>query len=75
MLPETPPTLTVREAAAALRVSVPTIYRWVKDGQLKAIRHGEQWSRGQEGRGGAISIPESVVAAKIQILRDLADAA
>lgn len=75
MLPETPPTLTVRETAAALRVSVPTVYRWVKDGQLKAIRLGEQWSRGQEGRGGAISIPEAVVAAKVQMLRNIADAA
>lgn len=75
MLPESPPTLTVREAAAALRVSVPTVYRWVKDGELNAIRHGKQWSRGQEGRGGAITIPEAVVAAKLQLICNLADAA
>ncbi|MEV7770545.1 helix-turn-helix domain-containing protein [Kitasatospora sp. NPDC086791] len=75
MLPESPPVLTVKETARALRVSVPTIYRWVHEGELEAIRHGKQWSRGQAGRGGAIRIPRSVVAAKIQALYDLADAA
>ncbi|WP_327066858.1 helix-turn-helix domain-containing protein [Kitasatospora sp. NBC_01302] len=71
MLPESPPVLTVREVAKALRVSVPTIYRWVKGGELEAIRHGKQWSRGQAGRGGAIRIPAAVVAAKLQAIHDL----
>jgi excisionase family DNA binding protein len=75
MLPESPPVLTVKEAAKALRVSPPTIYRWVHEGRLEAIRHGKQWSRGQTGRGGAIRIPASVVAAKLQALHNLADAA
>ncbi|MFG3051867.1 helix-turn-helix domain-containing protein [Kitasatospora sp. NPDC048239] len=75
MLPESPPVLTVKEVAKALRVSIPTIYRWVQDGELEAIRHGKQWSRGQAGRGGAIRIPRAVVAAKIQAMHDLADAA
>jgi excisionase family DNA binding protein len=75
VLPESPPVLTVREVAKALRVSVPTVYRWVKDGELEAIRHGKQWSRGQAGRGGAIRIPASVVAAKLQAIHDLTTAA
>jgi excisionase family DNA binding protein len=76
MLPESPPVLTVRETAKALRVSVPTVYRWVKDGELEAIRHGKQWSRGQTGRGGAIRIPAAIVAAKLQVIHDItADAA
>jgi excisionase family DNA binding protein len=76
MPPKSPPTLTVRQAATALQVSVPTIYRWIHDGQLKAVRHGSQWSRGREGRGGAISIPVAVVNAKLQALYDaIAEAA
>ncbi|MGW6912556.1 helix-turn-helix domain-containing protein [Kitasatospora sp. NPDC054939] len=75
MLPESPPLLTVKEVAQLLRVSVPTVYRWVQDGELESIRHGKQWSRGQPGRGGAIRIPAAVVAAKLQAVTDLIDAA
>ncbi|MFD0405575.1 helix-turn-helix domain-containing protein [Kitasatospora sp. NPDC127116] len=75
MLPESPPVLTVKEVARALRVSVPTIYRWVQDGELESIRHGKQWSRGKAGRGGAIRIPAAVVAAKLQAIHDMVDAA
>jgi len=33
---------TVREAAEALRVSVPTVWRWVRSGQLAAYRVGKR---------------------------------
>lgn len=33
--------LTVREAATQLRVSRPTIYRWIKTGRLKSVRYGQ----------------------------------
>ena len=33
---------TVREAAEALRVSVPTVWRWVRSGQLTAYRVGKR---------------------------------
>lgn len=32
--------LTVREAADLLRVSVPTIRRWIASGRLRAVRPG-----------------------------------
>lgn len=59
---QSPPMLTVGEVSRRLRVSKSTVYRWIHDGELKAIRHGKQWSRGQEGRGGAIRISESEIA-------------
>jgi excisionase family DNA binding protein len=63
VLPASPNLLTVREAAAALRVSKPTIYRWIATGELPAIRYGQPRPEGDARRGGAIRIPESVVAA------------
>ena len=33
---------TVREAAEALRVSVPTVWRWVRQGRLNAHRIGSR---------------------------------
>jgi excisionase family DNA binding protein len=35
-----PPLLTIGEAAAALRVSVPTIRRWIRSGHLPAAHVG-----------------------------------
>lgn len=55
--------LTVREAAAALRVSKPTIYRWIASGDLPAVRYGKPRPDGDIRRGGAIRIPESAVTA------------
>jgi excisionase family DNA binding protein len=62
---QSPPMLSVSEVARRLRVSKSTVYRWVHEGTLGAVRHGKQWSRGQEGRGGAIRIPEDQVAAVV----------
>ena len=36
---------TVREAADALRVSVPTVWRWLRSGRLKAYRVGSRSTR------------------------------
>lgn len=63
MLPASPNLLNVREAAAALRVSKPTIYRWIANGELPAIRYGQPRPEGDARRGGAIRIPKSAVAA------------
>ena len=38
--PPTPQLLTPDEAAEVCRVSTKTIYRWIKSGDLKAIRLG-----------------------------------
>jgi excisionase family DNA binding protein len=43
--------LTVAEVAALWRVSVPSVYRWVADGRVPAIRVG----------GGPIRIPASAI--------------
>lgn len=61
MLPTRPNLLTVREVATALRVSIPTIYRWIADGEMPAIRYGQPRT-GDDKRGGAIRVPESAVA-------------
>jgi excisionase family DNA binding protein len=63
MLPAAQKLLTVREAAAALRVSKSTIYRWIAEGELPAIRYGQPRPEGDARRGGALRIPESAVMA------------
>jgi excisionase family DNA binding protein len=68
MLPAAQKLLTVREAAIALRVSKPTIYRWVASGDLPAIRYGQPRPDGDVRRGGAIRIPEAAVTAYFDTL-------
>jgi excisionase family DNA binding protein len=41
--------LTLKEAAAELRVSVPTVWRWVKSGKLAAYRVGGRAIRLRRG--------------------------
>ena len=41
----------IEEFAACLRLSYSTVYRMVRDGQLKAVRIREQWR---------INVPESL---------------
>lgn len=51
---------SVREVAKLYRVSPATIYRWIKAGHLKAVRHGKPYNPGTATpEGGAIRIPES----------------
>ena len=63
MLPAAQKLLTVREAAVLLRISKPTVYRWIDNGDLPAIRYGQPRAEGDTRRGGAIRIPEAAVLA------------
>lgn len=40
--------LTVKEVAAILRVSQPTVLRMIDDGQIRAIRVRNQWRISRE---------------------------
>lgn len=57
------PVLTVQEVATTLRTHVSTVYRWIKSGELEAIRYGRACTCGANVRGGAIRIPASAVEA------------
>jgi excisionase family DNA binding protein len=61
MLPAAEELLTVAETAKLLRVSKPTVYRWIDDGDLPAIRYGQPRADGDSRRGGAIRVPKDVV--------------
>lgn len=63
MLPASTDLLTVSETAAALRVSKPTVYRWIACGYLPAIRYGSPRPEGDARRGGAIRVPAETIAA------------
>lgn len=63
MLPAAQELLTVKETAAVLRVSEPTVYRWIANGDLPAIRYGQPRAEGDTRRGGAIRIEKGVVMA------------
>lgn len=67
MLPDSPRLLTVREVAVALRVSIPTVYRWIASEEMKAIRYGKPRLVGDAKRGGAIRIPESEVEVRLSL--------
>ncbi|MFK8844719.1 helix-turn-helix domain-containing protein [Streptomyces sp. Ac-502] len=52
--------LSVKEVATRLNVHPATVYRWIKVGHMKALRHGKPYESSDEQRaGGAIRIPES----------------
>lgn len=72
MLPAAPKLLTVGETAVTLRVSKPTIYRWIANGALPAIRYGQPRVEGEARRGGAIRIPEAAVLACLEITEEVA---
>jgi len=65
-LPQKLPTLSVKEAATALDVHASTIYRWVVEGELTAVRYGKEPAEGSKKRGGEIRIPEHVVADRMR---------
>lgn len=54
--------LRVREVAARLGVHPVTVYRWINSGRLPAVRYGQSASATKgTGRGGALTVPESVL--------------
>jgi excisionase family DNA binding protein len=56
--------LRVKEVATRLKVHPATVYRWIKDGHLEAVRYGKPQVVGAVagGPGGAIRVPESALA-------------
>ncbi|MFC9268964.1 helix-turn-helix domain-containing protein [Streptomyces zhihengii] len=57
--------LRVKEVATRLNVHPATVYRWIKEGRLEALRYGKPLVAGTlpDGPGGAIRIPESAMSA------------
>lgn len=55
--------LRVKEVADRLHVHPATVYRWIKQGHLQAVRYGQIQPVGITATGGAIRIPEASVAA------------
>jgi excisionase family DNA binding protein len=64
--------LTVKETAVELRVSEPTVYRWIACGDLPSIRYGQTRVAGDTRRGGAIRIPRSAVEALLVLTEEVA---
>ncbi|MDT0270550.1 helix-turn-helix domain-containing protein [Streptomyces sp. DSM 44915] len=55
--------LRVKEVADRLRVHPATVYRWINDGHLPAVRYGRPVVAGAARRGGgAIRVPEEALA-------------
>ena len=56
--------LRVKEVADRLRVHPATVYRWIAEGRLPAVRYGRPVTPGQslKGGGGSIRIPEEALA-------------
>ncbi|MFE9850298.1 helix-turn-helix domain-containing protein [Streptomyces sp. NPDC005576] len=57
--------LRVKEVADRLKVHPATVYRWINEGRLPALRYGQPIEPGaaQPGGGGSIRVPEGAVAA------------
>jgi excisionase family DNA binding protein len=56
--------LRVKEVADRLKVHPATVYRWINEGRLPAVRYGQPIEPGalSLGGGGSIRVPESAVA-------------
>ncbi|MFD8142468.1 helix-turn-helix domain-containing protein [Streptomyces sp. NPDC059708] len=55
--------LRVKEVAKRLKVHPATVYRWINEGRLEAVRYGKPHVCGAaaKGSGGAIRVPESAL--------------
>jgi excisionase family DNA binding protein len=69
-----PNVLRVKEVADRLRVHPATVYRWIADGRLPAVRYGKPIAPGQplEGGGGSIRIPEDALTGVIEVTPEAA---
>jgi len=69
-----PTVLRVKEVADRLRVHPATVYRWIADGRLPAVRYGKPITPGQpiKGSGGSIRIPEEALTAPTFEVREAA---
>lgn len=65
-LPRRLPTLSVKETASALGVHPSTVYRWVTEREIEAIRYSKDRAESSKGRGGEIHIPEHAVVERLQ---------
>lgn len=55
--------LRVKEVATRLKVHPATVYRWINEGRLQAVRYGQPLVAGPaaKGSGGAIRVPEAAL--------------
>lgn len=55
--------LRVKEVADRLRVHPATVYRWIAEGRLPALRYGKPIEPGTArlGGGGSIRVPEDAI--------------
>jgi excisionase family DNA binding protein len=55
--------LRVKEVATRLKVHPATVYRWIKEGHLEAVRYGKPYIVGTraDGSGGAFRVPEEAL--------------
>ncbi|MEU3665775.1 helix-turn-helix domain-containing protein [Streptomyces virginiae] len=55
--------LRVKEVATRLKVHPATVYRWIHEGRLEAVRYGQPHvaGAGAKGSGGAFRVPESAL--------------
>ena len=58
--------LRVKEVADRLGVHPATVYRWIEEGELEAVRYGKPYARGNKRRGGAIRVPESALEGRLR---------
>lgn len=66
--------LRVKEVAKRLNVHPATVYRWIQEGRLEAVRYGKPQVVGTPAQrgGGAIRIPEAALTGVTPTTEELA---
>lgn len=69
-----PNVLRVKEVADRLRVHPATVYRWIADGRLPAVRYGKPIVPGTpiRGGGGSIRVPEEALTSDLPVSQEAA---